>query len=392
LKRFALIIIIPLITIGIFLLSAYFFPLPVAVNSDFRVLYYTDKALVQGVDIYNHEEKVELVARQEDLPAEQVTAFPSFAYPPWLSLLTFFLGYFSIQSAGTLWFGINLTTLMFSIWLLTDHWPVRKRLMSFLAVFIFIPVLGTLVVGQYDFPVLLGAALLSYATKKEKALLAALGTFLLTFKPHLGGLLIFACLAHFIFRRDDFGRGALKWIALIVLAAFAAGFLADSAWLPNYLRSLLEYRDLGHITTCSECANISVWIAKWITGELSLSVASKIAAVILILLFWLITRVRPPLWKFPVLLINSILFITLIASPYLYNYNYLLLLVPIFWLAGKDLRPVEWVILFAAGLLPAFGLGLFGRDGNIAFLVSTLVIAWMFIKRARFQLATALHS
>lgn len=388
-KRFVLIIIIPLITIGLFLLSAYFFPLPVVVNSDFRVLYYTDKALVQGVDIYNHEEKVELVARQEDLLVEQVSAFPSFAYPPWLSLGTFFLGYFSIQSAATLWFEINLTMLMLSIWFLTDGWLVRKRLISFLCVFIFIPVLGTLVVGQYDFPVLLGAALLNYAIKKEEALPSALGIFLLTFKPHLGGLLILACLAHFLFRRDNFGRQSLMWIALVAVAAFVAGFLADSAWLSNYIKSLLDYRDLGHITTCSECANLSVWIAKWSTGELSLSVASKIAAILLLGLSWVLTRVRPPLWKFPALLINSIFFITLIASPYLYNYNYLLLLVPMFWLAGKDLKPVEWAILFTASVLPAFGLGLFGRDGNISFLISTLMIALMFIKWARLELVPA---
>jgi hypothetical protein len=390
-KRFAYIT-IPLTTIGLFLLVAYFFPLPVAVNSDFRVLYYTDKALVQGVDIYDHEEKVELVARQEDLRVEQVSAFPSFAYPPWLALGTFYLGYFSIHSAGTLWFEINLTALLFSIWFLTDRWPARKRLISFLSVFLFVPVFGTLVVGQYDFPVLLGAALLSYALKKEKAFPAALGIFFLTFKPHLGGLLIFACLAHFIFRRDNFGRGSLKWTAMIALAAFAVGFIADSAWLLNYMGSLMEYRDLGHITTCSECANLSVWLAKWSTGELSLSVASRFAAVILIFLLWIITRVRPPLWKFPILLVNSILFITLIASPYLYNYNYLLLLVPMFWLAGEDLTPVEWGILFTASLLPAFGLGLFGRDGNIAFLVSTLVIAWMFVRRTRLELAQALNS
>jgi len=390
-KRIAFIY-IPIITIGIFLLIAHYFPLPVAVNSDFRVLYYTDRALNHGVDIYDHEEKIKFVALQEDVKVEQVTAFPQFAYPPWFSLSTFFLGFFSIRSAATLWFEINLTMLMFSVWLLTDSWPAQKRLISFPLVFLFIPVMGTLIVGQYDYPVLLGAALLVYAIKKEKAFLAALGIFLLTFKPHLGGLLIFAGLAHFLFRRDSFSKQALKWIGLIAVVAFATGYLADSAWLTNYMVSLLGYRDLGHITTCSECASLSIWLAKWSTGELSLSAASKFAAVLLIILFLIIVRIRPLLWKFPTLLINASIFVTLIASPYLYNYNFLLLVVPVLWLGGKVLSLIEWVILFTASVLPALALGLFGRDGNISFLASTLVIALMFIKWARLDLARPVNS
>ena len=373
--------------IGIFILIAFYFPLPLAINSDFRVLYYTDKALIQGVDIYNHAEKTELVAHEEGVLPEQVSAFPQFAYPPWFALSTFYLGYFSIQSAATLWFELNLTMLMLSIWLLTDGWHVKKRLLSFPLVFIFIPVFGTLIVGQYDFPVLLGVALVTYAIKKEKPVLSAAGIFLLTFKPHLGGLIIIACLFHFIVRRDNFGRQSLKWITVAGFMAFVSGFLADSAWLMNYINSLLGYRNLGHITTCSECANLSIWLAKWITGELSLLVASQIAVVILIIFLIVFARIRPPLWKSPILLVNSILFITLIASPYLYNYNYLLLLIPIFWLAGKNLKLIEWVILFMASIAPAFSLGLFGRNGNIAFLASTLVIALMFIKQVRLDTA-----
>ena len=377
---------IPFLVTVVFLLFAFYLPLPVAVNSDFRVLYYTDKALIEGVDIYNHAAKTELVAREEGVIVEQISAFPQFAYPPWLSLLTFYMGYFSIQSAATLWFEINLTMLVLSVWFLTDGWSVKKRLLSFLFVFAFIPVFGTLIIGQYDFPILLGASLLNYSIKKEKPLLSALGFFLLTFKPHLGGLLILACLLHLISRRDKYGKQSLIWIAIFALVAFVVGFIADSAWFLNYLDSLLGYRELSHITTCSECANLSVWLAQWITGDLSLSVAGKIAAVILLILLTLIILIRTSFWKYPALLINSIIFITLIASPYLYNYDYLLLLFPIFWLAGERLNTIEWGTLFLTILIPAFALGLLGRDGNIAFLAITLVIALMVIKQARLNL------
>ena len=56
----------------------------------------------------------------------------------------------------------------------------------FLGAIFWMPVLGSLFVGQYGFPVLLGAALMIYALGHEKPVLVALAAALLTFKPHLG--------------------------------------------------------------------------------------------------------------------------------------------------------------------------------------------------------------
>ena len=53
-----------------------------------------------------------------------------------------------------------------------------------------LPVLGSLFVGQYGFPVLLGAALMIYALRRENPLMIALAAALLTFKPHLGGVIV----------------------------------------------------------------------------------------------------------------------------------------------------------------------------------------------------------
>jgi hypothetical protein len=62
---------------------------------------------------------------------------------------------------------------------------------------------------------------------------------------------------------------------------------------------------------------------------------------------------------------------TLIVSPYLYNYDFLLLLVPFAMLSSKG-NPVQKIIVFLCYLLPTFALLLYGREGNITLLPVTV--------------------
>jgi hypothetical protein len=82
-------------------------------------------------------------------------------------LSTFFLGLLPAKVAATLWFELNLVMLFLSVWLLTDGWSGRLRLIAFPLALFFLPVLGALSVGQYDFPVLLGTTLLIYSLRKH---------------------------------------------------------------------------------------------------------------------------------------------------------------------------------------------------------------------------------
>ncbi|NJN80455.1 MAG: hypothetical protein HC797_08275 [Anaerolineales bacterium] len=125
--------------------------------------------------------------------------------------------------------------------------------------------------------------MLIYAIKYKHIVLTALGMALLTFKPHIGGLILLAGLVYLWVCHTE-GRllpevSLTKWIKTLrarrprslrvtririigkpsiytlytVSFLFLIGFLADSSWPVNYLGSLFSYRDLGHITTCSEC-------------------------------------------------------------------------------------------------------------------------------------------
>ena len=356
-------------------------PIPLATNSDFKVIYYTTQGLTLGIDVYSHSAKIQMINEVYDTNIDE-NFMPQFAYPPWYALSTVYLGVLTIQQAAVLWFEINLVLLFLSVWFLTDGWKPLYRLLAFPAALFFFPVLGTLAIGQYDFPVLLGTSMLIYAFKYKLPALTALGMALLTFKPHIGGLILLAGLVYLFIRKDDFGKIALKHTITAGVLLFTIGFLADSNWFVNYLGSLFSYRDLGHITTCSECVNISVWLSRSLSGELSLSQAGAIGGVILTVLVLILFLKRKTLLKSPSLLLASALMVTILASPYLYNYDFLLLLVPFAILVNSR---AEQILTALCYLGPTIALILFGRDGSNALLIASIIIFVLLYLRIRSQ-------
>src|SRR5512146_1106013 len=178
----ALLILFVVVAIALMFAIALYFPTSLPANSDFSAIYNTDLALVHRVPIYDLTKVQALAVQYAGIPPEKFF-LARFPYPPWYALSTFYLGLMPAQAAATLWFELNLVMLFLSVWLLTDGWSGRLRLIAFPLALFFLPVLGALSVGQYDFPVLLGISLLIYAVRKENAALTIVGTVLLTFKP-----------------------------------------------------------------------------------------------------------------------------------------------------------------------------------------------------------------
>src|SRR5829696_5407605 len=192
---------------------ALYVPTSLPAHSDFNAIYNTDLALVHRIPIYDLERVEALAVGYADVPAEKFF-LARFPYPPWYALSTFYLGWMPAKAAATLWFELNLVMLFLSVWLLTDGWPGRWRLIAFPLALFFLPVLGALSVGQYDFPVLLGASLLIYSLRKENAALTTIGVVLLTFKPHIGALILLSVLIYLFAGRNSFGRRAIRSILL----------------------------------------------------------------------------------------------------------------------------------------------------------------------------------
>jgi len=372
---FALFLLLVIVAVAIYI------PNTLPVVDDFSALYYADLALVNGIHIYNIPAMEKLALETSGIPPENFF-MPRFPYPPWYVLSTFYLGFLSIESAGTLWFELNLIILFLSIWFLTDGWDGRLRLIAFPLGLFFLPVIGALSVGQYDFPVLLGTSMLIYSLRKENISLTTFGAILLTFKPHVGALILLSVLVWLIVSRSDFGRRVLRAVILSGAFLFVIGFLADPAWIVNYPKMLLNYQGEGNVSSCSECANIPVFVSRWLLDG-SLSNAAILALILFSILTGLFFAQRKMLMQSPELLLTSTLLITLLASPYLYNYDFILLLVPFAVLAtGNRMQKLRVLVCH---LVPTFALAVFGRAGNITLLVATLLITLLIFLRTKSQ-------
>ncbi len=321
-----------------------------------------------------------MIARLAGVTAGQVFVLP-FPYPPWYALATLFLAWPPVEIAARLWFGLNLSMLLASAWLLTDNWKPTPRLASFLIAIIFIPVIGSLYVGQFVFPVLLGASLMTFALRRENVPLTALAAALLTFKPHLGGPLAGAALIWLFLRRDDFSRRAVRAILLTAVFLFALGFLADPAWPVNYLHSLLDFREVPGVSSCGLCASLPVGLVALFSGQTDIGPALPLGAALFVILFAALIFLRREIFREPASLVAASMLATLLADPYLLNYDFSLLLVPLFILASSA-RRADWPWISLAYLLPSLLLGLFGRGGSLYLPLAVLLLLSLQVTRA----------
>jgi hypothetical protein len=380
-KRTSLIFLLIISIAGMMLIVALYVPNALPAHSDFSAIYNTDVALVHGIPIYDIPAVEALALKVSGIPRENFF-LARFPYPPWYALSTFYLGYLSAKVAATLWFELNLVMLFFSIWFLTDGWSPRLRLIAFPLALFFLPVLGALSVGQYDFPVLLGISMLVYSLRKEDVVLTTLGAILLTFKPHIGALILLSVLVYLFLRGDNFGRGTLRSILIAGVILFFIGFIADSAWPVSYPNMLLNYQNEGNVAACSECASLPVWLSRWFFDG-SLAKAAVLAVMLLIVLTIMFFLKRNTLLKSPALLLTTVLVTTLVVSPYLYNYDFILLLVPFTVLTESNRNILNKIVVIACYLVPTFAIAAWGRAGNISLNSVTLLIMFLLYLRVK---------
>lgn len=362
--------------LGGILLALIGLPLPIPSDTDFVVLYRAGLGLRQGLSPYDVEGQTRMIAAFEGVPPESLKVIP-YPYPPWYALVGLPLAFLSPSMAARIWFLLNCAMLMGAVWFLTDGWPARRRLPAFLVAALFLPVLGGLLVGQFGFPTLLGAAMLGYALGREKAGLTALSLAFLTFKPHVGILILLVGLTYLLFRRDDFGRRALRLTLLIGVSLFILGLVASRAWPVEYLLSLVGFRG---VSMCRQCTSLSMEIATLFQGNFD--GATAISIFLLALAVGVLVWHRRTLAEQPRLLVAAAALATLLASPYLQNYDYLLLLVPLLTIAGQA-RGLDWLWLALAYLLPLPGLLITGFDGEFTLIISTLILAALFVRMVR---------
>ncbi|GAB4415768.1 MAG: hypothetical protein Kow002_01100 [Anaerolineales bacterium] len=348
-------------------------PIPVDPYTDFQALYHANLGVLRGVPFYDWDGQVNMIAELAGVEPAQVLLNP-FAYPPWYALITLPLAMLPIHTAARVWFAINFLMVIVSAWLMSAGWPPLRRLLSLLAAVMFLPVLGTLVVGQFTFPVLLGAAILLYALPRERSWLTTLGLVLLTFKPHMGGLVFLAILVHLFVRQDRFARGVFWRTGAVMVFLFAAGFLVDQGWPVHYLEKLFVFRGVSQCEGL--CISLPMLISSWLRKD-SLPLMLLTGLLLLGWSGWFIGS-RPKVWNDAGRLLAVGICITLLSSPYQYNYDFVILLAPLFVFASRAKSKVVWIVLALAYVLPWAGL-FFGRQGNAVLLLSAfalLILLW----------------
>ena len=370
------VLIIVLLPIAMLAIALYV-PNSLPTNSDFLAIYDADLRLLQHIKPYDYQSQIHLIAEQTGTLPENVYV-PQFPYPPWFAVSTFYLGLLSIQSAATLWFEINMVMLFLTVWFLSADWHPRLRLFSFLAPFFFIPIIGTLGVGQYDFPVLLGSAMLIYAIRHQRLALISMGAALLTFKPHIGIPIFLAVLIYFYFLRDLFSRRALTWIFSGMAFLCVIGLISDPLWLIDYPLSFVTYQTGADIASCAACDSLPSWLAGHLIPSPTLSQMTLIGAALFVVLILLFGLIRSRLLKLPDYLLNVSILIVLLANPHLYNYDFILLLIPFALLAEASRSWFERIGLILLYLFPFFAIVKFGRSlGDPSLIGVTLILSML---------------
>lgn len=342
------------------LVAAWLAPLPVPYDQDFAMLYLTNRAWLQGIALYDYPAQLAWV--QATFGAEAIY-YPYF-YPPWYPLLTLFLGYFDPATAARLFFFVNLGLLAL-IWALAvpDTWPPRTRWLALGAAVLFMPSLGTLIVGQYTLPVMLGVALFVRSARLRHDWGCAAGLALMTFKPHLGALLMVTATLWLVTERR---WGALGRALMLGAGLVGVGFLGDLAWPVSYAQSLMSATTKGDVQVCDVCASLPMEIAQRLTGEPRLAVAVPVMGVVALALAGLV------LWRWQALphslalWLNLAVTFSLLLNPYMANYDYVLALYPLLWLAERGER------LALIPYLAAFPMLALGRDwGDLVLMLGT---------------------
>jgi hypothetical protein len=354
--------------LGLIVALSFLVELPIPHDRDFYSLYVADLAMRHGVGLYDEAAHVALCARLFQVDVSTLNLIP-WVYPPWYNLATFFLGWLPIRVAARLWFYLNFTMLIAAIGLVTAGWPNSRRQAALVAGMLFVPALGLLFVGQLVAPVLLGTALFVYGVRRDHAWGLGIGLLLLSFKPPSGALIALAAGAWLLGRALRGSTQAKRALAIVAAGGallLAGAFLLDPTWPGDYLSSLQRRGGADVPIRCDSCASLTFMLARrllpstwgpWLIGGL---LAASVGA-----LGW---------WKRPRLLMAGetltavLVLLTLLASPYVRNYDFVLLLVPLARGVETASGTASWLIIVTAYLFGWLTLLGPGRPGGSEFL------------------------
>lgn len=292
-----------------------------------------------------------------ELQATMVAGLP-FGYPPAFLLLTMPFGALPYPTAAVLW--VILTWAAYAaamrFWLPKAFWPAMAMP----------PLLLNAITGQAGF--LIAALFIAgMAVLPKRPLLGGVLLGLIVLKPQLGIVIPFALAAGREWRA--FAGAALSSAGLLLLGLLVFGWQSYQAWLGNaglyssvVAEGLAGWQRMASVYAALRFDGLGAALA-WIAQ--ALAAVAAIAAACLI--WWRTTDAGARA--------AALAAATALASPYLFGYDALLLIMPLAWLLARGrqlwLLLLCWLLL-ALGLMQ--GLGWAGGP-NLAPLVPIILLA-----------------
>jgi hypothetical protein len=325
-------------------------PLNLGERNDFINFYGQSIALHQGLPLYDEGAQTKVLSYLLRVGPGIIVLHPT-PYPPWHAILLFFLAFFPLQIAARIWFSCNVAMLIGGLLLVTHGWSIRKQFICLLGSILFPPVIGLLVIGQVTMPILLGIGLCCYGVRRKKACVIALGLFLFTLKPHLG-ILLFLTVFVLSLQRLDFFKRTLLWFTAVFGVALIASFFVEPQWVAEMMHALSRFSALPVNVQRDTCSSLTIELSRYLSLDnihsLWLGIANMIVA--LTTLVWIRFSNRKRNIE-PTLYISLGVLLTLLAVPYVRNYDYVLLLGPLAVGVGSaQLRTTRGTVLIAYAL------------------------------------------
>ena len=87
------------------------------------------------------------------------------------------------------------------------------------------------------------------------------------------------------------------------------------------------------------------------------------------------------LWKLSDGIVVGTTFVTLLASPYLLNYDFVLLLIPLIFLTGQIKTRLDWLFVGMGYFLPMLGVVFLGRQGNVMLILAAVILVFWLLFR-----------
>lgn len=305
------------------------------IGSDFLSFWATGRLLVEGALPYDAAAR--LAAMQQVAPA--LAGYPAYFYPPSFLPLCFPMGLLPYFLALTIWMIASGAAY---------YAPVRKWFARcapgqpvWLWVLAFPPVVITVLHGQTSF---LLAALVAtgLAILRDKPWLAGFLLGLATFKPQFGILVPIALLATGSWRA--IAGAALGAASLAAIATFAFGTQVWTDWLAlgreaeaSMTGGAIGFGKMVSAFAAARLVGLSEGVAYAIQGVVTVAVAAMVA--------WAGWRRQWTLGLAALVMAG-----TPLATPFVLDYDMVLLAFPLLYLAGQGYRPWEKTVSAAVVL------------------------------------------